>query len=69
MEEQAVPAAVTQHLPGTIRVQQPQKAQYPALVDQLGVVDVKNRGLGFSRLVSLSLGDFSEPSQRKTVER
>lgn len=62
MEEEAVPAAVAQHLPGIVWVQQPQEAQRPALVDQLGVVDVKNGGLSFRRLVALSFSDFSQPS-------
>ena len=61
VEEQGAPAAVTQHLPGTVRVQQPQEAQHPALVDQLGVVDVKNGGLGVSGLAALGLRHFSQP--------
>lgn len=68
VEEQGAPAAVTQHLPGIVRVQQPQEAQHPALVDQLGVVDVKNGGLGVSGLAALSLRHFSQPSYRNTVE-
>lgn len=67
-EEQAVPAAPTQHLPGTVRVEEPQEAQHPALVHQVGVVDIKNGAFGVRRVLALSFGHFSQPSQRETVE-
>lgn len=70
MEEQAVPAATSQHQPGAVWVQQPQKAQDPALVDQLDVVDVPDGGLGVVRLLlTLCLPYFSQPGQGESEEQ
>lgn len=68
MEEQSPPAAQPQHLPGIVRVQQPQEAQHPNLVDQLAVVDVKHGGLDFRGLMTLRFGHFGQGSQRNTLE-
>lgn len=68
-EEQTVPAAVPQHLPGTIWVQQPQWAQHAALGDHLGVADVKHGGLAVRRLVVFCLQNLGQKGQRETVEQ
>lgn len=68
MEEQDAPAGLTQHMPGTLWVQKPQEAQHPALVHQLCIVDVKNRGLGIWRVAALHVRHFSKPSQRQAVQ-
>lgn len=70
VEEQAVPAAASKHQPGAVWVQQPQKAQDPALVDQLDVVDVPDGGPGVGRLLlALCLPHFSQPGQGKSEEQ
>lgn len=69
MEEQAVPAALTQHLPRTVWVEEPQEAQHPRLDHQLGVEEVKN-GCGVVGVVeTLGLRYFEEPVEGETVEQ
>lgn len=70
VEEQAVPAAVSNHQPGAVWVQKPQKAQDAALVHQLDVVNVPDGGLGVGRLLlALCLQHFSQPGQGKSQEQ
>lgn len=64
-----MPAAVSQHLPGTVWVQQPQWAQHAALGHQLGVVEVKGGGLTAGRLVLFRLQDFSQKGRKEAVEQ
>lgn len=68
-EEQTVPAAAPPHRPGTIRVQQPQRAQDAALGDHLGVVEVKYGGLGIRRLAVFCLPNFGQEGEGETVEQ
>lgn len=70
VEEQAVPAAACKHQPGAVGVQQPQKAQDPALVDQLDVIDVPDGGPAVSRLpLPLGLQHFSQPGQGESQQQ
>lgn len=50
-------------------MQQPQWAQYAALGDHLGVVDVKHGGLGIGRLVQICLPNFGQKGEGETVEQ